>query len=88
MVRSWKTAITEATDVTPQPHCSRSEPHQFDPNSWVYYKPNHIEIGILVGSFGVFFTLFLLFVKILPAVAIAEIKEQVRPPLKREEVAA
>jgi len=62
--------------------------HQFDPNSWVYYKPNHIEIGILIGSFGVFFTLFLLFVKILPAVAIAEIKEQVRPPLKREEVAA
>ncbi len=62
--------------------------HQFDPNSWVYYRPNYIEIGILIGSFGVFFLLFLLFVKILPAVAIAEIKEQVRPPLKREEVAA
>ncbi len=62
--------------------------HQFDPNSWVYYRPNHIEIGILIGSFGVFFLLFLLFVKILPAVAIAEIKEQVHPPLKRDEVAA
>ena len=62
--------------------------HQFDPNSWVYYKPNYIEWGIMIGSFGVFFLLFLLFVKILPAVAIAEIKEQVHPPLKRDEVAA
>ena len=62
--------------------------HQFDPNSWVYYSPNYIEIGILIGSFGVFFLLFLLFVKIMPSVAIAEIKEQVRPPLKADEVAA
>ena len=61
--------------------------HQFDPNSWVYYLPNYIDWGIMIGSFGVFFLLFLLFVKILPAVAIAEVKEQVRPPLKREEAA-
>ncbi|MDP6931696.1 MAG: polysulfide reductase NrfD, partial [Myxococcota bacterium] len=62
--------------------------HQFDPNSWVYYTPSYIEIGILLGSFAWFFLWFLLFVRVLPAVAVAEIKEAVRPRLKSEEAAA
>jgi molybdopterin-containing oxidoreductase family membrane subunit len=60
--------------------------HMFDPGAWVYYLPNRIEMGILVGSFGWFFMWFLLFVKVMPSVAIAEIKEGVRPPLKADEV--
>lgn len=59
--------------------------HQFDPNSWVYYTPTWVEYGIMIGSFGVFSTLFLLFIKIMPSVAIAEVKEQVHPPLKHGE---
>jgi molybdopterin-containing oxidoreductase family membrane subunit len=62
--------------------------HQFDPNSWTYYTPTWVEIGILIGSFGWFFFWFTAFCKVLPAVAIAEIKELVRPPLKSDEVAA
>ena len=62
--------------------------HQFDSNSWVYYTPTYIEWGIMIGSFGWFFMWFLMFVKVMPAVAIAEIKELVRPPLKRDEKAA
>ncbi|NGM90937.1 hydrogenase, partial [Parapusillimonas sp. SGNA-6] len=31
-------------------------------------------VGIFVGSIGLFFTLFLLFVRFLPAIAIAEVK--------------
>ncbi len=62
--------------------------HSYDPAAWVYYTPTYIEIGILVGSFAWFFTWFLLFVKIMPAVAIAEIKETLRPPLKHDEEAA
>jgi molybdopterin-containing oxidoreductase family membrane subunit len=61
--------------------------HQFDPGSWTYYTPSYIEIGVLIGSFGWFSTWFLLFAKVLPGVAIAEIKEGLRPPLKSEEVA-
>jgi molybdopterin-containing oxidoreductase family membrane subunit len=33
-----------------------------------------VEIGIFVGTLGIFFTFFLIFVRIAPVVAIAEIK--------------
>jgi Ni/Fe-hydrogenase subunit HybB-like protein len=47
----------------------------FDPYSWGLYKPTFVEAGITLGSFGFFFTLFLLFTKFLPIVAITELKE-------------
>jgi molybdopterin-containing oxidoreductase family membrane subunit len=61
--------------------------HQFDPASWVYYTPTWVEWGIMLGSFGWFGMWFVMFVKIMPSVAIAEIKELVRPPLKLDEAA-
>ena len=45
-------------------------------------------MGILVGSFGWFMMWFLLFSKVMPQLAISEIKEGVRPPLKADEEAA
>jgi molybdopterin-containing oxidoreductase family membrane subunit len=36
--------------------------------------PTWVDIMMLVGSFGLFFTLFLLFVRYLPMVAMAEVK--------------
>jgi molybdopterin-containing oxidoreductase family membrane subunit len=44
------------------------------PSSWAYYRPTLIDFGLLIGSFGLFFTLVLLFAKNLPAISIAEIK--------------
>lgn len=44
------------------------------PSSWSYYYPSWNEIGIYIGTFGLFFTLYLTFVRIAPVVAIAEIK--------------
>jgi Ni/Fe-hydrogenase subunit HybB-like protein len=46
----------------------------FLPSSWGYYVPTFIDIGILVGSFGLFFTLILVFVRVLPVVSISEVK--------------
>jgi molybdopterin-containing oxidoreductase family membrane subunit len=46
----------------------------FLPSSWADYAPTSIEIATLAGSFGLFFTCFLLFCRFLPAVAIAEVK--------------
>ena len=62
--------------------------HQYDPAAWTYYTPTWVEWGIMAGSFGWFGLWFLLFIKVMPSVAIAEIKELVRPPLKQDEVAA
>ncbi len=44
------------------------------PSSWAYYQPTHIDIMMLIGSFGLFFTLFFLFLKFLPIIAMAEMK--------------
>ncbi|NBC25166.1 MAG: hydrogenase [Bacteroidetes bacterium] len=44
------------------------------PSSWSYYVPTWVEVGIFLGSLGLFFTLFLIFVRVAPVVAIAEIK--------------
>jgi Ni/Fe-hydrogenase subunit HybB-like protein len=49
--------------------------HDFMPNAWGVYSPSVIEYGILLGSFSLFFFLFLLFVKHLPSVSMTEMKE-------------
>jgi molybdopterin-containing oxidoreductase family membrane subunit len=48
--------------------------HDFLPSSWDYYVPSFWDIATLLGSFGLFFTLFSLFVRYVPMVAIAEVK--------------
>ncbi|MFI5207293.1 MAG: NrfD/PsrC family molybdoenzyme membrane anchor subunit [Gemmatimonadales bacterium] len=54
--------------------------HEFEPWQWAYYLPNHIEIGIIIGSFSWFAMWFMLFIKFFPAMAISEIKESLPPP--------
>jgi len=44
------------------------------PSSWGMYIPSIYDIGILIGSFGLFFTLIFLFIRTLPVVSIAEVK--------------
>jgi Ni/Fe-hydrogenase subunit HybB-like protein len=44
------------------------------PSSWTYFSPTIWDISTFLGTFGLFFTLFLLFIRYLPMVAIAEVK--------------
>jgi molybdopterin-containing oxidoreductase family membrane subunit len=46
----------------------------FLPSSWAMYTPTWVEVSIYIGTFGLFFTCFLLFAKYLPVIAIAEVK--------------
>ncbi len=46
----------------------------FLPSSWGTYYPSYVEVLTLIGSFGLFMTLFLLFCRYLPMVAMAEVK--------------
>jgi len=48
--------------------------HDFLPSSWAYYSPTFWDISTFLGSFGLFFTMFSLFVRYVPQVAMAEIK--------------
>lgn len=44
------------------------------PSNWTMYSPTWTEIGIYVGTMGIFMTLFLIFCRTLPVIAIAEVK--------------
>ncbi len=46
----------------------------FLPSSWHMYQWSWFDTAILVGSFGMFFTLFLLYLRVAPAISIAEVK--------------
>jgi molybdopterin-containing oxidoreductase family membrane subunit len=44
------------------------------PSSWSYFRPTWIDMSTFFGTFGLFLTMFLLFCRYLPVVAISEVK--------------
>jgi molybdopterin-containing oxidoreductase family membrane subunit len=46
----------------------------FLPSSWAVYTPTLVEISILIGSFGLFFTCYLLFMRLFPVISMSEVK--------------
>jgi Ni/Fe-hydrogenase subunit HybB-like protein len=46
----------------------------FLPSAWHMYRPTFVDFGILLGSFGLFFTLVLMFARVLPVIATTEMK--------------
>jgi Ni/Fe-hydrogenase subunit HybB-like protein len=46
----------------------------FLPSAWGMFYPTVFDIGILIGVFGLFFSLFLLFIRALPMIAMWEVK--------------
>jgi Ni/Fe-hydrogenase subunit HybB-like protein len=46
----------------------------FLPSSWGYFSPSWVDICTYIGTFGLFFTMFLLFIRFLPMIAISEVK--------------
>ncbi len=46
----------------------------FLPSSWGYFKPTWVDICTFIGTIGLFLTLFLLFARFLPMIAMSEVK--------------
>ncbi len=46
----------------------------FLPGSWGSFEATWVDICLYAGTFGLFFTLFLLFIRWVPMIAIAEVK--------------
>ncbi|HVH40702.1 MAG TPA: NrfD/PsrC family molybdoenzyme membrane anchor subunit [Labilithrix sp.] len=46
----------------------------FLPSSWGYFRPTLVDIFTYAGTLGLFFTAFLLFIRWIPMIAIAEVK--------------
>jgi len=47
---------------------------EFLPANWGYFSPTLVEVLTFVGSFGLFLTLFLLFMRFLPLISMSELK--------------
>jgi len=48
------------------------------PSSWSMFHPTFIDLGIFVGTIGLFFTCFLLFARVFPVIAQSELKTIVK----------
>jgi molybdopterin-containing oxidoreductase family membrane subunit len=46
----------------------------FMPSAWAIYHPTLIDVFTYLGTLGLFFTLFILFIRWVPMIAVAEIK--------------
>lgn len=57
----------------------------FLPSSWTSYHPTAVDIGIYVGTFGIFFCGMLLFVRYIPIISVNEIKPIAKAELKKLE---
>jgi len=44
------------------------------PSAWAYFEPTWVDWSMLIGSFGLFFTLFLLFCRLMPVINMSETK--------------
>jgi len=60
-----------------------SLPRKFLPDAFGFYFPSMVEISITIGSFAIFTTLFLIFIKWTPCVSIYEVKETLQPLRRR-----
>jgi Ni/Fe-hydrogenase subunit HybB-like protein len=56
--------------------------HEYEPWQWRPYQPSLVEMLIVLGSFAWFFMWFLLFLRVFPVVAVAELKEVLPAPLR------
>jgi len=52
---------------------------EYLPSAWSDYAPTTIEVVTFIGTLGLFFTMFLLFCRFVPVIAMAEIKGVLRP---------
>jgi len=43
-------------------------------SSWTMYKPTIVEYGLLIGTLGIFFTVFFIFIRVFPVISIFEVK--------------
>jgi molybdopterin-containing oxidoreductase family membrane subunit len=46
----------------------------YDPSSWGEFHPTSVDVGVFIGTLGIFFTLFLAFARFFPVLALNELK--------------
>jgi len=59
--------------------------HEYLPSMWQRYTPTGWDVATFVGSIGLFLALFLLFLRFLPAISMAEMRQLVAAPAEKGE---
>jgi len=54
--------------------------HEYLPSMWRTYAPTRWDVATFAGSIGLFLALFLLFLRFLPAISMAEMRQLVSTP--------
>ena len=57
----------------------------FDPSAWGRYQPTFWDWATFIGTIGMFVMLIFLFVRVLPAISIAEMRELVAETSEEKE---
>jgi len=57
----------------------------FVPSSWGFYAPTGWDIATFAGTIGLFFALLFLFIRFLPVISIAEMRELLTRPEVKEQ---
>lgn len=55
----------------------------FLPSSWDYFHPTYVDICTFIGTMGMFLSLYLLFIKFVPMIAIAEVKHAISQDIEK-----
>jgi molybdopterin-containing oxidoreductase family membrane subunit len=48
--------------------------HEYLPSGWTMFYPTWVDVGVFLGTIGIFFTLYLLFARFFPVLAFNELK--------------
>jgi len=44
------------------------------PSAWTMFHPTWVDVGVFIGTIGIFFTLYLMFARYFPVLALNEVK--------------
>lgn len=59
-------------------------PRKYLPYAWHDYSPSWVEISITAGSFFLFISFFMIFMKVFPVISVSEVKEDIGLPMEKE----
>ncbi|WP_185877929.1 NrfD/PsrC family molybdoenzyme membrane anchor subunit [Blattabacterium cuenoti] len=48
--------------------------HDYLPSSWTGFIPSFVDVGIFIGTIGLFFTLYLIYIRVFPVISQSELK--------------
>ncbi|WP_185868545.1 NrfD/PsrC family molybdoenzyme membrane anchor subunit [Blattabacterium cuenoti] len=59
--------------------------HDYLPSSWTGFVPSFVDVGIFIGTIGLFFILYLIYIRVFPVISQSELKTIIKISDKHEQ---